>query len=88
MCRDLTWVVFPDLVVRASLKRVNGTKQLDADVERFDEDGEPAGVVAARCYRRIEAWDFRLWLDVFGRHPDDRWAGWRMRYFLLAITHE
>ena len=88
MCRDLVPLVFPDLVVRTSLKRVNGTRQFGADVEGFDEDGEPAVVISAKCYNRVRAWDFRLWLDDFVRHLDGHWAGRRIRFFILAITHE
>ena len=88
MCRDLASLVFPELVLRASLKRVNGTRQFGADVEGFDEDGEPAVVISAKCYRRIKAWDFRLWLDDFVRHLDSHWAGRRIRFFILAITQE
>lgn len=88
MCRDLASLVFPQLVLRASLKRVNGTRQFGADVEGFDEDGEPAVVISAKCYKRIRAWDFRVWLDDFVRHLESHWAGRRIRYFILAITHE
>ncbi|MCJ2087226.1 hypothetical protein MKK88_14710 [Methylobacterium sp. E-005] len=71
-----------------ALKRTSGVEQFGVDVEGFDELGEPVVVVSAKCYRDVNAWDFRVWIQDFVDHLDGHWRGRSVGYFILAVTHE
>lgn len=88
LCRDIVPLAFPDLVVRVALKRTSGVGQFGVDVEGFDELGEPAVVVSAKCYRNVNGWDFRVWIQDFVDHLDGHWRNRSVSYFILAVTHE
>jgi tetratricopeptide (TPR) repeat protein len=87
LCEDILTRAFPE-VVRTSLKRTQGVEQYGVDVEGFDDNGDTAVVVSAKCYHVIRAWDFRPWLQDFLDHIEGHWRGKGVKHFVLAVTHE
>ncbi|MBM6595338.1 hypothetical protein [Microvirga pudoricolor] len=87
LCDDIIGIAFPRLV-RNSLKRVSGVEQFGVDVEGFDDQGDTAVVISAKCYDVVKAWDFRPWIQDFLDHIDDHWKDKGVKDFVLAVTHE
>lgn len=87
MCCDLALEAFPG-VVRATLKRTSGVPQFGVDVEGFDDRQHPAVLISAKCYKRVEAWELKAWIEDFTKHLDGHWKGKEVRDFVLAVTHE
>ncbi|TBB57026.1 hypothetical protein ELH42_37760 [Rhizobium ruizarguesonis] len=85
LCRDVLKLGFPD-IRRAALKRTSGVSQFGVDVEGFDRLGYPEVVVSAKCYKRIDAWEFRPWLQDFIDHLDGHWKDKRVKHFILAVS--
>lgn len=87
LCRDLLRKAHPELS-RASLKRTSGVAQFGVDVEGFDDKGRPSVVLSAKCYREIQAWHFKPWIEDFSKHLDGHWKGKGVTRFILAVSHE
>lgn len=87
LCRDILQRAFPD-VFRVALKRTSGVTQFGVDVEGFDRLGYPEVVLSAKCYKRIRAWEFRLWIQDFIDDLDGHWKDKNVKHFILAVTVE
>lgn len=87
LCADLVREAFPD-VKRVAMKRRNGFRQYGADVEGFDALQKPAVVVSCKCYREVEAWEVRAWIEDFRKHLNTHWLGKSVKHFVLAVTVE
>jgi tetratricopeptide (TPR) repeat protein len=88
LCLEILPEAFPGIVQHASLKRTSGVEQYGVDCEGFDEGHEPAVVVSCKCYKDVNPWDIRLWVDEFLDDLDGHWKDRKLRVFVLAITHE
>ncbi|MBZ9789982.1 hypothetical protein K9B32_07540 [Rhizobium sp. 3T7] len=86
VCRDLMRQSYPDL--RPVMKRRGGQAQFGVDVEGFNDLQEPEVVVSAKCYKDIEAWEFRAWIEDFTKHLDGHWKGKDVREFIIAVSIE
>jgi hypothetical protein len=87
LCRDIIDVEFPS-ISRKALKRTSGVAQFGADVEGFVPSGCPEFVVSAKCYKKIEAWEFRAWIKDLTKHLGGHWKGKGVKHFVLAVTVE
>lgn len=87
LCSDVLRSQFPG-VTRANLKRKSGQSQFGVDVEGFDEMHRPFVVVSCKCYRKIDTWEVREWIEDFLKHLDGHWAGKGVKHFVLALTVE
>lgn len=87
LCREIVEVEFPS-VNRKSLKRTSGVEQFGVDVEGFVPSGCPEIVISAKCYKEVDAWEFRPWIEDFSKHIDDHWKDKGVKHFVLAITVE
>ncbi|NEH55238.1 hypothetical protein GR198_05690 [Rhizobium leguminosarum] len=88
LCQDLLRNAFKEDVRRVALKRRSGFKQFGADIEGFDELQRPVVVVSCKCYRAIDAFEVRLWIEDFRKHLDDHWAKKGVKHFVLAVSVE
>lgn len=88
LCVEILPEAFPDIVQHAALKRTGGVEQYGVDCEGFDEDHEPAVVVSCKCYKDVNPWDIRIWIDEFLDDLDGHWKDRKLRVFVLAVTHE
>lgn len=86
ICRDLLRQNYPDL--RPAMKRRGGLPQFGVDVEGFNDLQEPEVVVSAKCYRDIEPWEFRAWIEDFTKHLDGHWKGKGVKEFIIAVSIE
>ncbi|GLK76463.1 hypothetical protein GCM10008171_17170 [Methylopila jiangsuensis] len=87
LCRDVLQLHFPD-VTRTSLKRRRGQEQFGVDVEGFDELGRTTVVISAKCYRKVEGWHFRPWIEEFCTELDRHWKDKGVTDFVLAVTDD
>lgn len=85
LCRAILKPEFKD-VLRVALKRTSGVEQYGVDVEGFDQLHDPVVVLSAKCYQKIDAWEFRPWIQDFFVHLDGHWKGKNVRHFILAVT--
>ena len=85
LCRAILKPEFKD-VLRVALKRTSGVEQYGVDVEGFDQLHDPIVVLSAKCYQKIDAWEFRPWIKDFVDHLDGHWKGKNVRHFILAVT--
>lgn len=86
ICRDLMRQNFPDL--RPAMKRRSGQPQFGVDVEGFNDLQEPAVVISAKCYKEIQAWEFRAWIEDFTKHLGGHWKGKGVKEFVIAVAIE
>lgn len=86
ICRDLVRQNYPDL--RPAMKRRSGLPQFGVDVEGFNDLQEPEVVVSAKCYKDIEPWEFRAWIEDFTKHLDGHWKGKGVKEFIIAVSIE
>lgn len=87
LCRDVLQLAFPD-VTRTSLKRERGQRQFGVDVEGFDALGRTTVVISAKCYRKVEGWHFRPWIEDFRKELDKHWKDKGVTDFVLAVTND
>ncbi|WP_024707233.1 hypothetical protein [Martelella sp. AD-3] len=85
LCRAILKPQFKD-VLRVALKRTSGVEQYGVDVEGFDQQHDPVVVLSAKCYQKVDAWEFRPWIQDFFDHLDGHWKGKNVRHFILAVT--
>lgn len=85
LCLAILKPEFKD-VRRAALKRTSGVEQYGVDVEGFDRLHDPIVVLSAKCYQKIEAWEFRPWIQDFIDHLDGHWKDKNVKHFILAVT--
>lgn len=86
ICRDLMRQSYPDL--RPVMKRRSGQPQFGVDVEGFNDLQEPAVVVSAKCYKDIQPWEFRAWIEDFTTHLEGHWKGKGVKEFIIAVSIE